>query len=96
MPTTSQSFARYEERSLLFTHMLPLFNKGNEADAFLCLTEWTKEVDLSAECIAVLPKKEKPKEEKKSRASEKRRAHKQAMKELKQRQKAEKEAERRK
>ena len=68
------------------------FCKGNEADAFVCLTEWTKSVDLSSACVGVLPKKQAEKKGKASKSEEKRAAHKKAMKDLKKRKKAEKRA----
>jgi hypothetical protein len=71
------------------------FCAGNEADAVLCLTQWTKRRDLSEGCAASIPappeEEEKPK--KKSKASQKRKAHEQAVKEAKARKKAEKKAE---
>ena len=58
------------------------FCAGNEADAFLCLTQWTKRADLGQGCASALPPppEEKKKPRKKSRAKAKRRAHEKAMK----------------
>ena len=59
------------------------FCAGNEADAFLCLTQWTKRGDLGQDCASALPappQEEKKKPRKKSRAKAKRRAHEKAMK----------------
>eukprot|EP00937_MAST-01D_sp_MAST-1D-sp2_P006724 g6724.t1 len=63
---------------------LEKFCAGQEADAFLCLTQWTKRHDLSDGCAKALPEEkkeeEKPRKKKKSRAKAKRRAHEKAMK----------------
>ena len=55
------------------------FCKGNEGDAYLCLSAWTSEEKLGDACKATLPKKEAPpapSKKKRSRASEKRRNYK--------------------
>ena len=49
--------------------------QGNDADAFVCLTQWTKRDALEEGCAKTLPEPEEPKPRKKSKAAAKRKAH---------------------
>jgi hypothetical protein len=75
------------------------FCQGNDADAFVCLTQWTKRHDLEDACAKVLPEppaEKPPRKGKKSKAKAKRKAHEKATKDAEQRAKKEKEQEKKK